>query len=370
MKELLKEFSEDFKGVKCEKAVKNLSPKFMTVCIISGGVLAMLSSVFIYKLITNIINEEFVIVIISLALFGIIVFTPIGMVIGIYSYCKRYRNNDFEIENGEYIELDKKEKRKLKLKVGRNIVLILIISLYLIGNSGTNTYTRVVLESDTGYGSTVGESFESFLHDYDARHYKPENNMDVVNVEGKAMVDNVESDLTFQFIINSKNIGDYDLYALEINGEPQTELVRNSFFKTICSTPVKNNIVLDKNEQPHEEIKKGGIDKEAVSKQWDKTMEDLNKGSKDKEKTEALNEFMYGDWMSDDGSELSIDENYIDGNSYVVENKKGDMYTVKINADGGYKIGIKSTDEGIMIYAYNEETNSFSNGMNYYNTGI
>lgn len=362
MKKLFKEFIE-------EKAIKNLSPILMSIGTIVGGVLAMLLSIFIYRIIVNIIEEKFIISIVSIILFGILICTPIGMIIGIYSYSKRYINKDFEMENGEFVELGKREKRKLKVKIGINFALIVAISIFLIGSPGRDSYTRVVLDSDTGYGSTLGESFESFLRDYNAKHYKAENNMDVVNVKGKAMVKNIESDLTFQFIVNSENVGDYNLHALEINGVPQTELVRDSFFKTICSTPLKDKIELDYNDQQSsEESKKGGIDKESVSKQWDKTMEDLKKGSK--EKTEVLNEFMYGDWASDDGSELTIDENSIGGNPYTVENKKGDMYIVKVNADGGYKIGIKSTDKGIMIYTYNEETKSFVNGINYYNTGI
>ena len=316
------------------------------ICIVLMGVLVSITS----GKLNSIMSILFIIIC------GIIIIYNIRF---INKYIK-FRGND-KVKK-DWCNMNSQEKIKYIFKTILSITLqwiVVIVILVWIGSyygdelvaklDGENTYKEVVLDTKLDDGITLEDACKNFFGNYKSKYFKTSDDLNIVEVSGKAYFMDKKVDVDMQFIVNSRDLGDFKLYTSTLNDVPQSRFMTESLYKSICDSCKNIN---------------------SEDKDSSKPVENNIKHSTKEVENLYIDDTLYGDWVSDDGSELTIDENYIGGNPYTVESKKGNMYTIKINADGGYKIGIKSTDKGIMIYTYNEETNSFTNGVNYYNSGI
>lgn len=139
----------------------------------------------------------------------------------------------------------KKEERPFIIDVlsfaGQWIIVIAIL-VWLGGGAGEEfvanlkgepTYKDTVLDSEL-YGVTVEDACKNYLKGYDVRYFEGADNKHVVEISGNMMVYDVESKLVLQFLVNSKEVGDYTLYTSTINGTVQNALITQTIFDTIC----------------------------------------------------------------------------------------------------------------------------------------
>lgn len=282
----------------------------------------------------------------------------------------KYRNSNKAKK--DWCDMNSKEKTKYIFKTILSIILqwvVVIAILVWLGSyygdeliaklDGENTYKEAVLDTNLNDGVTLEDACENFFGNYKSKYFKTSDDLNIVEVSGKAYFMDKKVDVDIQFIANSRDIGDFKVYTATINDVPQSMPMTQSLYKAICDSHMN---ITTKNE---DKSKKSDNNIKHSSKE-----DEMQSHNPDVDDHITLDDTLYGEWVSDNGSDLVIDKDYIYGSTYSVEKKIGDMYIVKVNNDGGYKIGIKPTEKGIIIYNYNEETNSFNNGISYYNSGI
>lgn len=98
-----------------------------------------------------------------------------------------------------------------------------------------NEYITYIKESPINDSAlSLEDAFASACSDKNWVYFKTQKNHNVVEFKGKCEVDNQESDVNLQFVVEDNQKG-YDIGVLLLNGKQQTDEQRDGFLKLIAS---------------------------------------------------------------------------------------------------------------------------------------
>ena len=141
------------------------------------------------------------------------------------------KNQDNRQYNSNMNQQDQQQKKKKtsKIIIGVIVTIAIIVGLAALGSSGDyseevrsvkNGYFQAY-SSDDGYPN-VGNAFENYFDDTSCKAFTSDDDMDIVEFNGKFMYYDDETDCCLQF--QTYEDGSFDIYAVEFNGIPQDKL--------------------------------------------------------------------------------------------------------------------------------------------------
>ena len=139
------------------------------------------------------------------------------------------RDND-KFTSSNMNQQDQQQKKKTsKIILGVIVTIAIIVVLAALGSSGDyseevssvkNGYFQAY-SSDDGYPN-VGDAFENYFDDTSWKAFTSDDDMEIVEFNGKFLYYDDETDCCLQF--QTYEDGSFDIYAVEFNGIPQDKL--------------------------------------------------------------------------------------------------------------------------------------------------
>ena len=125
---------------------------------------------------------------------------------------------------------DQQQKKKTsKIIIGIIVTIAIIVGLSALASGGDysskvssvkNGYFQAY-SSDDGYPN-VGDAFENYFDDTSWKAFTSDDDMEIVEFNGKFLYYDDETDCCLQF--QTYEDGSFDIYAVEFNGIPQDKL--------------------------------------------------------------------------------------------------------------------------------------------------
>ncbi len=144
----------------------------------------------------------------------------------------KFTSSNMNQDNRQYnsnMNQQQKKKKTSKIIIGVIATIVIIIVLGALASGGDysskvssvkNGYFQAY-SSDDGYPN-VGNAFENYFDDTSWKAFTSDDDMDIVEFNGKFMYYDDETDCCLQF--QTYEDGSFDIYAVEFNGIPQDKL--------------------------------------------------------------------------------------------------------------------------------------------------
>lgn len=139
------------------------------------------------------------------------------------------RDND-KFTSSNMNQQDQQQKKKTsKIILGVIVTIAIIVVLAALGSSGD--YSEEVSSVKNGYFQdysaadgypNVGDAFENYFDDTSWKAFTSDDDMEIVEFNGKFLYYDDETDCCLQF--QTYEDGSFDIYAVEFNGIPQDKL--------------------------------------------------------------------------------------------------------------------------------------------------
>lgn len=141
------------------------------------------------------------------------------------------KNQDNRQYNSNMNQQDQQQKKKKtsKIIIGVIVTIAIIVGLSALASSGD--YSEEVRSVKNGYFQDysyddgypdVGDAFENYFGDTSWEAFTSDDDMEIVEFNGKFMYYDDETDCCLQF--QTYEDGSFDIYAVEFNGIPQDKL--------------------------------------------------------------------------------------------------------------------------------------------------
>ena len=144
----------------------------------------------------------------------------------------KFTSSNMNQDNRQYnsnMNQQQKKKKTSKIIIGVIATIVIIIVLGALASGGDysskvssvkNGYFQAY-SSDDGYPN-VGNAFENYFDDTSWKAFTSDDDMEIVEFNGKFLYYDDETDCCLQF--QTYEDGSFDIYAVEFNGIPQDKL--------------------------------------------------------------------------------------------------------------------------------------------------
>ncbi|HBE9333772.1 TPA: hypothetical protein KNH13_001893 [Clostridioides difficile] len=234
----------------------------------------------------------------------------------------------------------KKEERPFIIDVlsvvGQWIVVIAILAWLGTGAgdeivaklNGENTYKQAVLDTNLYDGITLGEACENFFGNYKSKYFKTEDDLNIVEVSGKAYFMDKKVNVLMQFVAKSRELGDFELYTSTINDVPQNAIMNQSLYQAICDSAMN----MDAKKVDNTKVEDIQVGKEEDTATVMNSKYSFNSSTnKSVNKDNCIQLIKSSDYKGKKiGSSL---DNYYDTTDWSFVSKDGNTYRVDMTAD-------------------------------------